>query len=127
MTSLNTERKISDSELEIMRILWRDARPYKVSELCEELEKTKGWNKSTIGTLATRLRDKGFIEPAERYGVAKYIPLISEDDYILEEEKALLEKLGCVKKLAVAMVRNGHLSADDIDEFREPLNAISKK
>jgi len=110
--------KISDAELEVMRILWREQRPLKVSEFRDELEQKKGWNKSTTGTLVTRLRDKGFIEPTERYGVARYIPLVTEDDYMLGLEKALLEKFGCAKKLAVAMVRNGHLSDLDIEELR---------
>ena len=113
------ETKISDSELEIMRILWREKRPLKVSEFRDELEQRKGWNKSTTGTLVTRLRDKGFIEPTERYGVARYIPLITEDEYMLNEERALLEKFGSAKKLAIAMVRNGHLSDDDIEELRQ--------
>jgi predicted transcriptional regulator len=30
--------KISDSELEVMRILWREKRPLKVSEFRDELE-----------------------------------------------------------------------------------------
>jgi len=110
--------KISDAELEVMRILWREQRPLKVSEFRDELERKKGWNKSTTGTLVTRLRDKGFIEPTERYGVARYVPLVTEDDYMLGEEKALLEKFGCAKKLAIAMVRNGHLSDLDIEELR---------
>jgi len=111
--------KISDSELAIMRILWREQRPLKVSEFMGELEHSKGWNKSTTHTLVTRLRDKGLIEPTERYGVARYIPLISEDDFILSEEKAVLEKFGGAKKLALAMVRNGHLTDTDIDELRD--------
>ena len=113
------EIKIADSELEIMRILWREKRPLKVAEFRDELEQNKGWNKSTTHTLTTRLRDKGLIEPVERYGVARYVPLISEDDYILSEEKALLEKFGSAKTLALAMVRNGHLTDDDIEELRE--------
>lgn len=113
------ENKISDSELEIMRILWREQRPLKVAEFRDELEQKKGWNKSTTGTLVTRLRDKGLIEPAERYGVARYIPLVTEDDYVLAQEKALLNKFGSAKKLAIAMVRNGHLKDSDIDELRE--------
>ena len=111
--------KISDSELEIMRILWREKRPLKVSEFREELEQKKSWNKSTTGTLVTRLRDKGMIEPAERYGVARYVPLITEDEYVLESEKALLEKFGSAKKLAIAMVRNGHLNDKDLEELRD--------
>ena len=111
--------KIADAELEIMRILWREKRPLKVSEFQGELEENKGWNKSTTHTLVTRLRDKGLIEPTERYGVARYVPLVTEDDYILSEEKALLEKFGSAKTLALAMVRNGHLTDNDIEELRE--------
>ena len=113
------EFKIADAELEIMRILWREKRPLKVAEFRGELEENKGWNKSTVHTLATRLRDKGLIEPVDRYGVARYVPLVTEDEYILSEEKTLLGKFGSAKTLALAMVRNGHLSDSDIDELRE--------
>jgi len=113
------KNNISAAELEIMRILWREGTPLKVSQFREELEQKKGWNKSTTGTLVTRLRDKGYIEPAERYGVARYIPLITEEEYLLEEEKNLLAKFGSAKKLAAAMVRNGHLTDADIEELRE--------
>src|SRR5215469_255317 len=113
------EIRIADAELEIMRILWREKRPLKVAEFKGELEQNKGWNKSTTHTLVARLRDKGLIEPVERYGVARYAPLVTEDDYILSEEKALLQKFGSAKTLALAMVRNGHLSGDDIEELRE--------
>jgi predicted transcriptional regulator len=111
--------KIADAELAIMRILWREQRPLKVAEFKDELEQNKGWNKSTTHTLVTRLRDKGLIEPTERYGVARYIPLVTEDDYILSEEKALLDKFGSAKTLALAMVRNGHLTDSDVEELRD--------
>ena len=121
-TNTGTEIKISDSELEIMRILWREQRPLKAVELSEALISRRGWNKSTTNTLITRLRDKGLIEPTERYGVARYIPLVSEDEYILAEEKTLLDKFGSAKKLALAMVKNKHLTNADIDELREYFN-----
>ena len=114
--------KIPTSELEIMQILWREGRPTKVAEISLELEQKKGWSKSTTGTLVTRLRDKGLIEPAERYGVARYVPLITEDDYILSQEESLLKKFGSAKKLAIAMVKNGHLSDQDIDDLRSYFN-----
>ena len=113
------DHKIADAELEIMKILWREKRPLKVAEFKGELEQNKGWNKSTTHTLVARLRSKGLIEPTERYGVARYIPLVTEDEYILEEEKTLLEKFGSAKTLALAMVRNGHLTDADIEELRE--------
>jgi BlaI family penicillinase repressor len=111
--------KIHDSELEIMRILWREKRPLKVAEFKDELEQNKGWNKSTTHTLVARLRDKGLIEPVERYGVARYVPLVTEYDYYLSEEKVLLEKFGGAKSLAIAMVQSGKLTDSDIEELRE--------
>jgi len=118
------EIKVSDAELEIMRILWQKQRqPMKAAEIRDELEEKKGWNRSTTNTLITRLRDKSLIEPVDRYGVARYIPLITEDDYILAEEKNLLERFGSAKKLAIAMVRNKHLTDADIDELREYFNS----
>jgi predicted transcriptional regulator len=111
--------RLSDSELAVMRILWRDNRPLKISEFRDELEETRGWSKSTTQTIVTRMRDKGFIEPAERYGVARYLPLFSEDQYHLAEEKAVMERFGSPKALVLAMVRNGNLNDRDIDELRE--------
>jgi len=115
--------KISDAELEILRVLWHKKCPVKAAELSSELMQSKGWNKSTTNTLITRLRDKGLIEPAERYGVARYIPLITEDEYILMEEKKLLERFGGAKKLVAAMVRSKHLTDTDIEELRDYFNS----
>jgi predicted transcriptional regulator len=102
-----------------MRILWRDKRPLKISEFRDELEERRGWNKSTTQTVVTCMRDKGFVEPAERYGVARYVPLFTEDEYNLLEGKAVLERFGSAKTLALAMVRNGSLTDDDIEELRD--------
>jgi len=113
--------KIADAELEVMRILWREKRPLKVSEFRDELKDLKGWTKSTVHTLVIRLRDKGLIETTESYGVARYIPTISEDEFVLAEAQATLEKLGGAKSLALAMVKSGHLTDADIDELREYL------
>jgi predicted transcriptional regulator len=113
------DAKIQDSELAVMRILWRERRPLKISEFRQELEDTKGWNKSTTQTVVTRMRDKGFIEPAERYGVARYVPLVTEDEYHLHEGKAVLARFGSAKALALAMVRNGSLTDRDVEELRE--------
>jgi predicted transcriptional regulator len=110
--------KISDGELEIMRILWREERPMKASEMAAELEQTRGWTRSTTNTMVIRLRDRSVIEPVERYGVARYIPLVTEDQYVLSEEKAALNRFGSGKALALAMVRNGDLTEEDIADLR---------
>ena len=113
------EMRLADSELDVMRILWREGRPLKISEFRDELEEIRGWNKSTTQTVVTRMRDKGIIEPAERYGVSRYVPLITEDEYMLAEGKAVLERFGSAKTLALALVQGGHLTNNDIEELRD--------
>ena len=109
---------ITDAELEVMRLLWREKKALTIAELRTELERSKNWNKSTINTLVSRLLKKCAIARLDRYGAAQYIPVVTEDDYMLAEEKALLEKFGNAKNLAIAMVRNGHLTDDDIIELQ---------
>jgi BlaI family penicillinase repressor len=112
-------KTITDAELEVMRLLWREKRALTMVDFRAELEPTKGWNKSTIHTLVGRLRDKGIITHLDKYGAAQFVALVTEDEYILAEEKAVLDKFGSAKKLAMAMVRNGHLTDADIDELRD--------
>ena len=112
-------KNISDSELEVMRLLWNNKRAMTLAEIRIEIMQIKDWNKSTVNTLVNRLRTKGIIEPLDKYGPAQYIPLVSEDEYLKSEEKVVLEKFGSAKKLALAMVRSGHLTDSDIEELRE--------
>ena len=58
--------KISDAELEIMRILWREKRAVSFSDIRIELSDKMGWGKSTIATLLRRLTKKGAISIQER-------------------------------------------------------------
>ena len=109
---------ITDAELEVMRLLWREERAWTIAELRMELQQSKGWNKSTINTLVSRLREKGVITRLDKYGAAQYVPLVTEDMYMLAEEKTVLKKFGSAKNLVAAMVQNGHLTDADIEDLR---------
>ena len=111
--------KISDAELAIMRVLWHKGRPLSFTEIRTELEATTDWKKSTIQTLITRLRDKGFISGEEHY-VTLYSPTVSQETYVQTEGQSFLDKLfdGSAKKLVAALCRGGQLDAQDVDELR---------
>ena len=51
--------KISNAELAVMKILWREEKPVSFSDLRVELQRTMCWEKSTINTLIRRLVNKG--------------------------------------------------------------------
>ena len=111
--------KIADSELEVMRILWREARPLSFGEIRTELEARTDWKKSTIQTLVGRLRDKGFISAHNHY-VTLYTPNITQEEYVQSEGKSFVNKLfdGSAKNLVAALCRSGQLDEGDIDELK---------
>ena len=112
-------KKIADSELEVMRVLWRSGKPLSFTEIRKELEESTRWSKSTIQTLVVRLRDKGIISAQPHY-VTLYSPNITEEEYLREEEQSFLDKLfdGSAKKLAAALCQSGKLGEEDIDELK---------
>jgi len=112
------QSKISDSELEVMRILWREARPLSFTEIRTQLEDTTDWKKSTIQTLITRLKDKGAITAQEHY-VTLYSPTISEEEHVQTEGQNFIDKLfgGSAKNLVAALCRGGKLDKTDVDEL----------
>jgi BlaI family penicillinase repressor len=116
--------KISEAELEVMKILWRERRPVSFAELRVELGERKVWEKTTIGTLLTRLLRKGVID-AEKRGVLYYTPKVTEEDYVQAQEQNMIDKLygGSAKNLVAAMVRGGRLSDRDIAELRQLFEA----
>jgi len=111
--------KISDSELEIMRILWREKRPMPFGEIRAELEVKTGWKKSTIQTLVLRLRDKGIITAHDKY-VTMYSANISQEEYVQSEGQTFIDKLfdGSAKNLVAALCRSGQLGEQDVDELK---------
>ena len=113
-------KKIADSELEVMRILWRNNKPLSFAEIRKELEERTQWSRSTIQTLVTRLRDKGVISSHTHY-VTLYSSNVTEDEYMRTEEQNFLDKLfdGSAKKLAAALCQSGKLGEQDIDELKE--------
>ena len=111
--------KISDSELEVMKVLWEAEGALPVTTIREALALRKGWEATTVKTLISRLLGKGVIGQEKRK-VLFYWPLISEQDYNAWATESLIQKLykGSVKNLVAALVTSDGLTQEDIDELR---------
>ena len=111
--------KISDSELEVMRVLWQAGKALSYAEIRTELESRTDWKKSTIQTLLGRLRDKGAIVTQFHY-VTLYASNVNEDEYIQVEGQNLIDKLfgGSAMKLVTTLCKNGQLNESDVDELK---------
>ena len=112
--------KISDSELEVMRVLWEAGDALPITEIRRSLQSSKGWEATTIKTLVQRLCAKGVLAQEKR-NVFYYSPLVSEQEYNDWATGDLIRKLyrGSAKELVAALVRSDGLSKSDVDELRD--------
>lgn len=111
--------KISDSELEVMKVLWEAEDALPVTTIRETLADRKGWEATTVKTLVNRLVGKGAVSQEKRK-VFFYAPLISEKEYNAWATGNLIQRLykGSVKDLVAALVSSDELSDADIAELR---------
>lgn len=115
--------KISESELEVMRVLWEYESAMTVTQLRTELEKRLGWEASTTKTLISRLCKKGAIarSKSSEQSVYCYSALVSRDEYGRESADKLIDKIfgGNAGNLITALLKNNKLTQEDITELRE--------
>ena len=112
--------KISDSELEVMKLLWQAEDALPVTEIREALQRSRGWEATTVKTLVSRLVSKGVLLQEKRK-VFYYSPAISQEEYNAWATGELIRRLyrGSAKDLVAALVHSEGLSRDDLDELRQ--------
>lgn len=111
--------KITDSEVEVMRVLWEAECELPIAEIRRTLEQTSDWETSTIKTLLRRLCKKGVVL-ATKKEVFYYKPLVSKEEYNEYTTQNLIDRLysGSVKKLVASLLGSKKLNDTDIEELR---------
>lgn len=123
--TVNHVQKLSDTEMEVMQVIWESTPPVTSKELLQLFSlKGKEWKAQTISTFLSRLVDKGALTVTRRGRTNEYIPLISSEDYKLMETKGMLDGLyqGSVKNLLSALYDGDKLSNQDITELKKWLS-----
>lgn len=111
-----TAGKIQNSELEVMRVLWRAGGTLPLADIRLTLAEERGWDDSTTKTLLRRLQSKGAVA-LERRGV--YTARVSEEEYQGQSTRRFIDRLygGSAKRLVAALVSDGSLSEEDVAEL----------
>lgn len=119
--------KISQSELDVMDVLWTQ-HPLGAAEVGAELEATKDWNIRTVKTLLARLVEKGALSTEQDGRRYLYTPEITKDSYAANATRRLSERLfgGRAAPIVAHLAEGDGLSDADIAEL-EALIAEMKK
>ncbi|URN96460.1 MAG: BlaI/MecI/CopY family transcriptional regulator [Candidatus Pristimantibacillus lignocellulolyticus] len=111
--------KITDSEAEILRVIWEADGELPIAEIRKKLEQTSSWDSSTIKTLLRRLCEKGVVLATQKE-VFYYRSLISEAEYNEYNTQSLIDRLfaGSAKNLVASLLGSKKLNERDIEELR---------
>jgi len=116
--------KISESELEVMRLLWETPnQPLTFSEIRDALQAEHGWTNSTVKTLIYRLVDKGAVQQEKR-DVYYYTSLVDQQAYSAQAMRTMVSKLsgGSVAQLLAGMIEEEAITPQELDELRALLH-----
>ncbi len=116
---MKTTEKITDAELEIMKVLW-NRKSLTLNEIVGELSKEEPKNKSTIKTLLYRLIDKKMVKSVQKNKKEnEYKPLISEKKYLKNANENFLEKLydGNVDHMLLNFVEDKKITKEEIEKL----------
>lgn len=112
------EKKLFDSELKVMNVLWREG-DTTAKHISDVLKEEVGWNMNTTYTLINRCMKKGAIERSEPNFMCH--AKIPKEEVQKAETEELINKIydGSADKLFAALLGRKKLSAEQIKRLKD--------
>ena len=121
------EIAITDAELVLMRLLWKD-HPLNAREITRRLEAETSWHRKTVNTLLSRLEKKEALGVERRDGGIKYYrPLVDEKSYTRSATLHFVDRLfgGEIAPLLARFAEDRPLNARQRAELQKLLKELS--
>ncbi len=121
---MKTFAKISDAEREVMMLIWEEgAQP--IIAIIDALSAKQDWAPRTIRTLVERLVKKGVLEAESDGKRTLYSAKVTMQACVKQESRSFMDRVfgGEPAAMLVHLVKNSKLSAAEIQELKDILNA----
>ena len=113
---------MSDSEKEIMKLIWDHGGAMTISELLDQIERTgRDWKRTTVRTFISRLIDKGMLISQKEGRGARYVARISAEEYLKTQSVQFVNQVfgGNVSTLLTSLFGQQCLESKDIEELEK--------
>jgi len=120
--------RISETEWEIMRIIWAKS-PVTANEVIQQLVAAEaGWHPKTARTLLSRLVQKGALGYEAKGRVYVYSPRVSAEDCVATASESFLDRVfsGSLKPMLAHFVERQKLTHEDLEELKQLLDENAK-
>lgn len=115
-------QKLSETEMDIMNIIWSSDKPITSGELLEIFYEKEGkeWKGQTIATFLSRLVKKGVLELTKKGRVNYYSQRMTLEEYKQNEAQSILDKRykGSVSNFLAALY-NKKISKKEVEEIKK--------
>ena len=122
-------KRLPDSELELMMIIWDAGRPMSRNEIEEQLPGERQLSATTILSFLSRLQEKRFVQVRKEGRNNVYEPLVRKEDYLKQESRSIWKRLyqNSVGNFMAALGQGDELTEQDLDELQEFLDRKRKE
>lgn len=113
--------KIPPSEFEVMKVVWNADEPTSSRDAIESLEIIKGWKRTTVLTLLSRLVQKGFLSAEKIKRYTYYTAMVEKEEYLQLETKLFFQNLhdGSLKSLVQTLHEDNILNKDNLKDIEK--------
>ena len=121
------ESTISDSEWEIMRIIWT-IEPVSSTKIIQELQAKKDWSESTIKTLLRRLVNKNLLNTTKEGRHFVYSAKVNQAQVMTEAAQELLDRMCNMHKgeVILQLLADSPISKSDLAKMKQVINPKEK-
>lgn len=112
-------KRLPDSELEIMMIIWELDAPVTRTQIEVQLKENRKLSPTTVLSFLSRLQEKGFLEVQKAGKTNVYRACISRAQYMQAESKNILARMyqNSAKNFLTALYDGNNLSEEDLEEL----------
>lgn len=117
-------KKLPDSELKIMMVIWEADDAVSTDYIFEKLN--KDWTRQTLLKLLTRLEERGFVKFYKDKKLKVYSANVDKEEYLKHESVSFLDKLHfkSVTNLVASLYDGKVLSKEDLIELEEYIKGV---
>lgn len=122
---MTDNRRLPESELDIMLVVWSASNPISAPTILEALERKL--TASALHSYLKRLEEKGFLSCTKKGKVNTYTALVSREDYRRCEGETMLKKLynNSLSHFAAALYDGKKVEKEELEELQALLDRLS--
>lgn len=122
------DHTLSESELYIMKVIWRSEEALSLSEIVEHVQKDyqKNWKPQTVSVFLGRIVKKALLTSKRQGRQFFYYPMITEEEYRKKEAAKCVDMLsdGRADVFFAALSQARNLTREEQDKIRGILNEL---